>query len=123
MATTSVELFVLPEKMSPKSSGRKEKPKKAPKEIAVITDGCTGCAGSPACVEYCPMEDCMFWVPDAEFPPFGRIMIDPWLCIGCKKCTSKGPDGSFLDGCPWDAIVMESTTDFEARTGVKLQPH
>jgi ferredoxin len=121
MATTVVEPFVLPDKMRPKSSGRKDKPKKAPKEIAVITDGCTGCAGSPACVEYCPMEDCMFWVPDEDFPPFGRIMIDPWLCIGCKKCTSKGPDGAFLDGCPWDAIVMESTVDFEARVGVKLQ--
>src|SRR2546429_7088528 len=35
------------------------------------------CAGSPACVEYCPVEDCMFWVPDEDNPPFGRIQIDP----------------------------------------------
>jgi ferredoxin len=118
MATAT---FVLPEKQSPRSYGRLDKPKKAPKEIAVITDCCTGCAGSPACVEYCPMDSCMFWVPDEDYPPFGRIMIDPWLCIGCKKCLSKGPEGAFLDGCPWDAIVMEATTDFEAREGVKLQ--
>ncbi len=48
----------------------------------------------------------MFWVPDEDHPPFGRIEVDPYLCIGCQKCTSKGPDGAFLDGCPWDAIEM-----------------
>jgi ferredoxin len=44
--------------------------------------------------------------------------VDPILCIGCKKCTSKGPDGSFLDGCPWDAIVMVDTTEVEKEVGV-----
>jgi Na+-translocating ferredoxin:NAD+ oxidoreductase RNF subunit RnfB len=39
-------------------------------------------------------------------------------CIGCKKCTSKGPDGAFLDGCPWDAIVMVDTTEVEKEVGV-----
>ena len=42
----------------------------------------------------------MFWVPDEDHPPYGRIQVDPLLCIGCKKCTSKGPDDCFLDGCP-----------------------
>jgi ferredoxin len=74
---------------------------------------CTGCAGSPACVEYCPVEDCMFWAYDEDNPPFGRIQIDPILCIGCKKCLSKGPDGCFLDGCPWDAIVMVDIAEVE----------
>ena len=46
----------------------------------------------------------MFWVPDEDHPPFGRIEVDSYLCIGCQKCTSKGPDGAFLDGCPWDAL-------------------
>ena len=92
--------------------------KKKPKELAVITECCTGCAGSPACVEYCPVEDCMFWVPDEDNPPFGRIQVDPILCIGCNKCTSKGPDGSFLDGCPWDAIVMVDTAEVEKEVGV-----
>src|SRR6267154_553480 len=77
----------------------------------------TGCAGSPACVEYCPVEDCMFWVPDEDNPPFGRIQIDPLQCIGCKKCLSKGPDGCFLDGCPWDAIVMVDIAEVEKEVG------
>src|SRR4029077_6782594 len=28
--------------------------------VAVINECCTGCAASPACVEYCPVSDCMF---------------------------------------------------------------
>jgi ferredoxin len=105
-------------KQEPISRGLTTVRKKKPKELAVITECCTGCAGSPACVEYCPVEDCMFWVPDEDHPPFGRIQVDPLLCIGCKKCTSKGPDGSFLDGCPWDAIIMIDTTEVEAEVGV-----
>ncbi|HEX4488619.1 MAG TPA: hypothetical protein VH088_20235 [Terriglobales bacterium] len=105
-------------KFEPRSKGLTTPRKKKPKELAVITECCTGCAGSPACVEYCPVEDCMFWVPDEDHPPFGRIQIDPILCIGCKKCLSKGPDGSFLDGCPWDAIVMVDTPEVELEVGV-----
>jgi ferredoxin len=105
-------------KFEPKSKGLLTPRKKKPKELAVITECCTGCAGSPACVEYCPVEDCMFWVPDEDHPPFGRIQIDPILCIGCKKCISKGPDGCFLDGCPWDAIVMVDTVEVEKEVGV-----
>jgi ferredoxin len=104
-------------KFEPKSTGISTPRKKKPKELAVITECCTGCAGSPACVEYCPVEDCMFWVPDEDHPPFGRIQVDPILCIGCKKCTSKGPDGCFLDGCPWDAIVMVETIEVEKEVG------
>ena len=81
----------------------------------VIESKCTGCT---VCVEYCPVEDCMFWVPDEDHPPFGRIQVDPLLCIGCKKCTSKDPDGAFLDGCPWDAIVMVDTAEVEKEVGV-----
>jgi ferredoxin len=105
-------------KHEPRSKGLLTARKKKPKELAVITECCTGCAGSPACVEYCPVEDCMFWVPDEDHPPFGRIQVDPILCIGCNKCTSKGPEGSFLDGCPWDAIVMIETTEVEKEVGV-----
>jgi ferredoxin len=104
-------------KFEPKSKGLATPRKKKPKELAVITECCTGCAGSPACVEYCPVEDCMFWVPDEDNPPFGRIQVDPILCIGCKKCVSKGPDGCFLDGCPWDAIVMVDTAEVEKEVG------
>jgi len=105
------------QKFEPRSKGITTARKKKPKELAVITECCTGCAGSPACVEYCPVEDCMFWVPDEDNPPFGRIQIDPIQCIGCKKCLSKGPDGCFLDGCPWDAIVMVDIAEVEKEVG------
>jgi ferredoxin len=105
------------QKFEPRSKGIATARKKKPKELAVITECCTGCAGSPACVEYCPVEDCMFWVPDEDSPPFGRIQIDPIQCIGCKKCLSKGPDGCFLDGCPWDAIVMVDIAEVEKEVG------
>jgi ferredoxin len=117
-ATKAVGMVPDELKFEPKSKGLTTPRKKKPKELAVITECCTGCAGSPACVEYCPVEDCMFWVPDEDHPPFGRIQVDPILCIGCKKCLSKGPDGCFLDGCPWDAIVMLDTTEVEKEVGV-----
>jgi len=104
-------------KQEPKSKGMTTPRKKVPKLLAVINECCTGCAGSPACVEYCPVEDCMYWVPDEEHPPFGVIRVDPLLCIGCKLCTSKGPDGAFLEGCPWDAIDMVPTEEWEAIHG------
>jgi ferredoxin len=113
--------FDVVEKEWPMSVGDgKAQRKKKPRILAITTDCCTGCAGSPACIEYCPIEACMFWVSDADHPPFGRIEVDPYLCIGCQKCTSKGPDGAFLDGCPWDAIEMIPTDDWEAMHGISL---
>ena len=94
-----------------------EQRKRKPVVIAVIDNACTGCAGSPACVDYCPIGNCMIWVPDEEHPPFGRIEVDSLLCIGCKLCTSMGPEGTFLEGCPWDAILMVDTGEFEANHG------
>ena len=110
-------------KMEPKSEGITTPRKKRPKELAIITECCTGCAGSPACVPgYCPVADsCMYWIPWIRtIRPFGRIDVDPFLCIGCKKCVSKGPDGAFLDGCPWDAIEMIPIEDVETQIGVKM---
>jgi len=107
-------------KHEPLSTGLTTKRKKVPKILAIINECCTGCAGSPACVDYCPVEDCMYWIPDEDHPPFGRIEVDAYLCIGCKKCTSKGPDGSFLDGCPWDAIEMIPTPEVEKQLGAKF---
>jgi ferredoxin len=114
-------MFDIVDKHWPMSEGDgKATRKKRPRILAITTDCCTGCAGSPACIEYCPIEACMFWVPDEDHPPFGRIEVDPYLCIGCQKCTSKGPDGAFLDGCPWDAIEMVPTDDWEAVHGITL---
>lgn len=107
-------------KSEPMSHGRTDLRKRRPKTLAVINEYCTGCAGAPACIVYCPVEMCMFWVPDADHPPFGRIEVDKSTCIGCAKCTSKGPDGTFLDGCPWDAIEMVVIEEWEAERGVEL---
>ena len=104
-------------KQEPISKGITTKRKKVPKILAIINECCTGCAGSPACVDYCPVADCMYWVPDPDHPPFGVIRVDPLLCIGCKLCTSKGPEGTFLEGCPWDAIDMVPTEEWEAVHG------
>lgn len=115
-ATPSIRI----QKLEPMSHGRADLRKRRPKTLAVINEYCTGCAGSPACIVYCPVEKCMFWVPDDEHPPFGRIEVDKTTCIGCAKCTSKGPDGTFLDGCPWDAIEMVATGEWERNHEVQL---
>jgi ferredoxin len=107
-------------KAEPWSEGIATPRKKKPPELAVTNDCCTGCAGSPVCITYCPVEECMYWVPDEDHPPFGRINVDYQLCIGCKKCISKGPDDTFLDGCPWDAIDMVPTAEVEQTLGVKF---
>ena len=94
------------------------KRKRKPKWLAVINECCTGCAGSPVCQDLCPGEDCMVLIADGpNAPTFGRIEVDPLLCIGCKRCTSRGPDGTYLEGCPWNAIDMVDTPDFEAQHG------
>jgi ferredoxin len=114
------ELAIVIGKLEPMSHGRTDLRKKKPKQLAVINDNCTGCAGSPVCVAYCPVEACMFWVPDPDHEPFGRIEVDKATCIGCAKCTSKGPDGTFLDGCPWDAIDMVAVEEWEGGHGIEL---
>ena len=90
---------------------------KKPKLLALITDACTGCAGAPVCQIYCPVDDCMILVPADDAQPYGRIWVDPLKCVGCKKCVSRGPEASLLEGCPWDAILMVPTPDWEAEYG------
>jgi ferredoxin len=91
--------------------------KKKPAAIAVITDCCTGCAGSPVCQPLCPVDECMILIEDQAHGPFGYIWVDPLKCIGCKKCTTQGPDEILLDGCPWDAIEMWPLQKFENDKG------
>src|SRR5580704_13439790 len=68
----TIEEFIAGEvvKYAPKSNGQSNKRKRKPHILAVINENCTGCSGSPACVEYCPVEDCMFWSPDPDHAPF-----------------------------------------------------
>ena len=107
-------------KLEPMAHGRTDLRKRKPRQVAVIAEHCTGCAGSPVCVIYCPVEACMFWVPDAQYEPFGRIEVDKSTCIGCAKCASRGPGGTLLDGCPWDAVYMVNTASWEADRGTVL---
>ncbi|MFN8624813.1 MAG: 4Fe-4S ferredoxin [Candidatus Binatia bacterium] len=96
-------------------SGRRAK---KPRALALITDACTGCAGAPVCQPYCPVDECMILLPAEDAYPYGRIWVDPLKCIGCRKCTTRGPEGLFLDGCPWDAIAMVPTGEWEQAHGV-----
>lgn len=93
------------------------KRKKVPKRLASITSDCTGCSGSPVCETYCPVEGCMNLVPAPGSVAFFMMTVDTQLCIGCGKCTSKGKDGSYLDGCPWDAIAMVDNPEFVGKGG------
>lgn len=90
--------------------------KKKPKELAWINDACTGCAGSPVCQTLCPVDECMILVPDEDCPA-GKIWVDPLKCIGCRKCITKGPMGTLLEGCPWDAIDMIPLAQWEEENG------
>ena len=96
---------------------RSEQRKRKPKILAIINDACTGCGGSPICVTECPVDNCMLEVKNPDAPQSIRIEVDPLLCIGCKKCISKGPMDTFLEGCPWDAIDMVSLQEFESEHG------
>lgn len=91
---------------------------KKPKLLAVITDACTGCSGAPVCQIYCPVDDCMILVAADDARPFGRIWVDPLKCVGCRKCMSRGPEETFLEGCPWDAILMVPTSEWEEQHGL-----
>ena len=96
---------------------RSEKRKRKPKILAVINDACTGCGGSPICVTECPVDNCMLEVQKPDVPHTIRIEVYPLLCIGCKKCITKGPMDTLLEGCPWDAIDMVSLQNFEGEHG------
>jgi ferredoxin len=89
-----------------------------PKLLAVINEACTGCAGAPVCQIYCPVDDCMLLRPADDAFPYGRIWVDPLQCVGCKKCVSRGPHDTFLEGCPWNAIDMVPLPEWEAAYGV-----
>lgn len=97
-----------------KFAGRRAK---KPRLLAVVNEQCTACAGSPVCQIYCPVDECMILVPTSDGFPYGRIWVDPLKCVGCKKCIGQGPEGILLDGCPWDAIEMVPTPQWETLHG------
>jgi len=59
----------------------------------------------------------MILLPADDAWPYGRIWVDPLKCVGCRKCITEGPEDTVLEGCPWDAILMVATSDWEAIHG------
>lgn len=113
-STLTVHLSVYSSDAAKKFTGRR---KVRPRVLAVVTDACSGCAGAPVCQIYCPVDECMILVPADDAYPYGRIWVDPLKCVGCRKCLSSGPEQLLLDGCPWDAIRMIPTGEWEATHG------
>ena len=77
---------------------------KNPKRLAVVDQtGCTGCAGSPACVMFCETVTVKKQVVDAirvvktDDSPFELAYIELDKCIGCALCA---------EVCPWETIHM-----------------
>ena len=77
---------------------------KNPKRLAVVDQtGCTGCAGSPACVMFCETVTVKTQVVDAirvvkvDDSPFELAYIELDKCIGCALCA---------EVCPWETIHM-----------------
>ena len=81
---TEAEECEVIEKREPMAHGRTDLRKRKPKRLAVINENCTGCSGSPACVEYCPVEACMFWVPDEDTWPgwFAKGLVYVEIVMG-----------------------------------------
>ncbi len=79
--------------------------KRKVKRIAVISEWCTGCGGSPVCLVYCKFSALQL-VADPENYPFQRMTVNRDLCVGCGACVSGGKDGLMLTGCPWNAISL-----------------
>src|ERR1700733_14840938 len=71
-------------------------PARKPKPWALIyKDYCTGCE---ACIQMCPIKDCIVRNPDLSGgPEQSWVYVVPQKCIGCTLCVQI---------CPWDCIEM-----------------
>src|ERR1700732_4678013 len=70
-------------------------PARQPKPYALIyKDYCTGCE---ACIQMCPIKDCIVRNPEPSGPEQSWVYVVPQKCIGCTLCVQI---------CPWDCIEM-----------------
>ncbi|OQX63932.1 MAG: hypothetical protein B5M56_01450 [Desulfococcus sp. 4484_241] len=91
--------------------GQKQASRRKPRRVAVIAEWCTGCGGAPVCAVYC-RQNALRLVDDPDNPPFKIMTVDADRCIGCGACVTGGANGIFLSGCPWGAISLKETRDF-----------
>jgi ferredoxin len=84
----------------------------------VITRLCRDCVDS-ACVEVCPVEDCIVEPREGTGLP-NQLFINPDRCIDCGACEPE---------CPWEAIALDDDVPrlFEADIAlnaiVAARPH
>lgn len=88
--------------------------KKRKKVVAYVGDGCTGCGASPVCLAWCPIDGALVPGPAEDAYPFGRVTVDPGNCTGCGGCVTRGYEGAFTQGCPWNAITLIPLDDAPA---------
>ncbi len=86
------------------TEGGRARPGK-PRRVARVSELCTGCGGTPICVVFCP-QGALELTDDAENVPFKMMEVNPSQCTGCGSCIARGPKGSRILGCPWDAIRL-----------------
>jgi len=84
---------------------------KKPKELAIVSNSCTGCQ---VCIPFCPV-DCIEPLPagtykDTVVQPV-QVRLDE--CIGCTICVR------VCTKLAWDAIRMEPTAQVEAQ-GIEI---
>lgn len=69
----------------------KDKKRKGTALLAVMSETCTSCAGSPICEVHCPVDDCINLLyeelPQGGLKPY-RVWVDNDKCIGCQLCYS-----------------------------------
>ena len=68
--------------------------------VAVIDECCTGCA-----------DGALEYISDDSSFHFKRMRVNPEKCIGCRICVTRGYKGARIEGCPWNAITMETRAE------------
>ena len=74
--------------------------------VASIDESCTGCAGTPICIMFCPAEGALEYYCDESSPHFKRMRVNSEKCIGCRSCLTRGYLDARIEGCPWNAVSM-----------------
>ncbi|MFZ5569962.1 MAG: 4Fe-4S dicluster domain-containing protein [Thermodesulfobacteriota bacterium] len=96
--------------MDPGPAEKKRLLRTGTRKIARVTEGCTGCGGSPICRIFCS-RDALRLMEDPENYPFKKMQVDSSRCSGCGNCQTGGPDSSHVTGCPWNAIRLVAAAE------------